>query len=502
MTATGSPSVSYGYDTAGRLASITQGAETFGYTYDTLSRITRMTRPNGVDTTYVYDPLNRLTRMTHSAIEDFQYAYTPDNLIAGISSVNSTAPLPTAKTANVPNQMNQISQFGNAGYSFDDKGQTTTKTDAAGATTYNWDSRGRMTSASLPNGQTINYSYDALGRRNSRTANGSTTNFIYDGADVIQDKQGGDQTNYLNGGIDDKLRISSAQTGNLYFLKDHLGSTQGLTGVSGSVAEWQRYTPFGESDVSASMTRYGYTGREKDADSGLMYYRARWYDAQQGRFISQDPIGLAGGNTNLYSYVSNDPINKTDPSGLYNIDVHYYLTYFIASKFPCLTPAEARLIADADQSTDENDDTSPGAGVTARQRQANSDYHAFNQGNTGNQQNLWNNALKGPTNYVGLGRYLHYLQDKFSHRGFYNSAYGQLTGGFAVDDTNNDVGKAAQMASSTWFAIRDWIKAKKCKCGDQSDTGVDKWWPQVMEFLRTANDQLERKRQILGVPPR
>ena len=76
-----------------------------------------------------------------------------------------------------------------------------------------------------------------------------------------------------------------------------------------------------------------------------MYYRARWFDPQVGRFISEDPIGLAGG-INQFGYVGNNPQNATDPSGLYNIDVHYYLTYFLATRFPCLTKYEARLIAD------------------------------------------------------------------------------------------------------------------------------------------------------------
>ena len=63
------------------------------------------------------------------------------------------------------------------------------------------------------------------------------------------------------------------------------------------------------------LTRYGYTGRELDTDTGLMYYRARWYDPQAGRFISEDPIGFDGG-MNWYAYVENNPINFNDPSGL------------------------------------------------------------------------------------------------------------------------------------------------------------------------------------------
>jgi len=63
-------------------------------------------------------------------------------------------------------------------------------------------------------------------------------------------------------------------------------------------------------------TRYGYTSREVDSDADLLYYRSRWYDTRQGRFISQDPIGLVGG-INLYTYVENDPLRFSDPSGLY-----------------------------------------------------------------------------------------------------------------------------------------------------------------------------------------
>jgi hypothetical protein len=160
---------------------------------------------------------------------------------------------------------------------------------------------------------------------------------------------------------------------------------------------------------------------------------------------------------------------------------------------------------------DENDETKPGPGWTERQRRVNSDYHAFNSGNNGNLDNLRNAALGGSANYVALGRYLHYLQDAYSHRGFSNPYIGQAGsngtdwpgfGGLVVDNTNHDVGKAAEMANATWFAIRDWIKAHKCKCGDQGDTNVHSWWPQVIQFLETSNSQLETKRQILGVPLR
>src|ERR1044071_5450450 len=136
-----------------------------------------------------------------------------------------------------------------------------------------------MTRAQLPNGQSVSYGYDALGRRASRTGGGQTTSFLYDGADVVLDRNGdGSTVDYLNGaGTDDKLRQrgSGAPTSPQYFLTDHLGSTAALTDAGGAGVERQSYEPFGYSPGS-SLTRYGYTGRELDEATGLMYYRARW----------------------------------------------------------------------------------------------------------------------------------------------------------------------------------------------------------------------------------
>ena len=80
------------------------------------------------------------------------------------------------------------------------------------------------------------------------------------------------------------------------------------------MVEQNAYDSFGNNSGSA-RTRYGYTGRERDPDTGMLYYRARFYDPQVGRFIGEDPLGFDGG-MNWYSYVENDPINDSDPAGL------------------------------------------------------------------------------------------------------------------------------------------------------------------------------------------
>src|SRR5262249_10457305 len=81
-----------------------------------------------------------------------------------------------------------------------------------------------------------------------------------------------------------------------------------------AVAEFQQYEAFGGSNGS-TLTRYGFTGRERDSATGLLYYRARWYDPDQGRFLSEDPAGLSGG-LNFFAHARNDPLSLVAPLGL------------------------------------------------------------------------------------------------------------------------------------------------------------------------------------------
>ena len=93
-----------------------------------------------------------------------------------------------------------------------------------------------------------------------------------------------------------------------------------ITDASGNIVQRYSYEAFGQLTASDPTfdNFYTYTGREYDKETGLYYYRARYYDAMEGRFISKDPIGFAGGDVNLYNYVGGNPINYVDPSGLYN----------------------------------------------------------------------------------------------------------------------------------------------------------------------------------------
>jgi len=225
--------------------------------------------------------------------------------------------LPDAVTTATYDAANRQLTFGSKTMTFDNNGNLATVTEGGQTTTYTWNTRDQLTSLSGP-AVTASFAYNALNRRSQKTIGGTTTTFQYDAADIVREVVGGTGVNYLRGlAIDETLaRIESTNTAQ--YLADALGGTVALTDGIGSVATSYTYGPFGQSTTtgSPSPNAFQYTGRENDG-IGLYHYRARQYSAVLQRFISEDPIGLAGDDTNLYAYVWNRPVNFSDPLGLW-----------------------------------------------------------------------------------------------------------------------------------------------------------------------------------------
>ncbi|OPZ27781.1 MAG: tRNA(Glu)-specific nuclease WapA precursor [Lentisphaerae bacterium ADurb.BinA184] len=124
---------------------------------------------------------------------------------------------------------------------------------------------------------------------------------------------------YLHGLEVDQVLAQEDAAGAVYWhLADREGSVRDLLDGAGALADHTLMTAFGQvvsRTAPAIANRYYFTGRELDAETGLYYYRARYYDPATHRFISADPVGLASGDTNLYRYVGNNPANATDPQG-------------------------------------------------------------------------------------------------------------------------------------------------------------------------------------------
>jgi RHS repeat-associated protein len=162
--------------------------------------------------------------------------------------------------------------------------------------------------------------YDALGRRAGKTIGVNTTQFVYDGLNPVQELDGANPANVtanlLTGLNIDEYFTRADSNGAMDFLTDALGSTLALADSSGAINTSYTYEPFGNTTIGGSNPNpYQFTGRENDG-TGLQYNRTRYYSPSLQRFISQDPIGFAGGDTNLYAYGSNDPANLIDPLGL------------------------------------------------------------------------------------------------------------------------------------------------------------------------------------------
>jgi RHS repeat-associated protein len=216
-----------------------------------------------------------------------------------------------------------------ATFAYDANGNMIGKTTPDHTWTYLWDSENRLrhvcrdVATCTPEVAAASFDYDPIGRRISKSSGGNTHSYLYDGADIVRETLtglGAATFSYIHGsGVDEPLARRDSNGGLIYFHADDLGSVRLLTNDAAEVVHSYTYDPWGnissESGPALGGVEYAFTGREWDRETGLYYYRARYYDPKAGRFVSEDPIGFEGG-VNFYSYVNNRPTMHRDPSGL------------------------------------------------------------------------------------------------------------------------------------------------------------------------------------------
>jgi RHS repeat-associated protein len=284
------------------------------YSYNPVGNRTSLTDRRG-NQAFGYDTLDRLTSASHPLLATPQaFAYDAvGNRTTGGSVVNAG---------------NQLTADATHAYQYDDNGNLTRKTLLATGnfTQYTYDAENRLTKveefaagASTPAATSI-YRYDGLGRRIEKVANGQTRRYIYDGEDILLEYDGANvlQARYTHGpGIDEPIAVTKGSS-TFFYHQDGLGTVTDLTDSAGVTAKSYAYDAYGNIvDQTGTVEQpYTYTGREFDSESGLYYYRARYYDSVTGRFLQKDPIGFLGKDVNLYRYVRNNPIRVSDPSGL------------------------------------------------------------------------------------------------------------------------------------------------------------------------------------------
>jgi len=206
-----------------------------------------------------------------------------------------------------------MTAFGSQPLGYDLNGNLTND----GSNTYQWNARNHL--SSMTGVTNASFTYDGAGRRAGKTINGTTTQFTYDRLNPVQELDGSTNVtaNLLTGLNIDEYFSRTDVSGQMSFITDMLGSTLGLTDLSGTLNTQYSYDSFGNvsSSGAQSSNSYQYTGRDNDGN-GLDYNRARYYKASLQRFISPDPMDFSGGDENLYSYVLNSPLNFLDLLGL------------------------------------------------------------------------------------------------------------------------------------------------------------------------------------------
>ncbi|MGY1891510.1 RHS repeat-associated core domain-containing protein [Pseudomonas sp. SDT291_1_S447] len=313
----------YTYDDQGRLLAHAVGHQRDAlyrrdYAYNANGNLAHIADSRHGQRTYGYDALDRLIRVRHSRDElPESFAHDPaGNLLM------QDRPGPSQIKGN------RLLMQGDRHYDYDAFGNLIRERRGRAqtlVTEYRYDSQHRLIGLTRPDGQTASYRYDAFGRRISKTVNSETTEFFWQGDHLVAESSESEYRSYVyEPGTFRPLALLDGKGPKkacpFYYQLDHLGTPQELTDYSGDIVWSAQYDAYGK---VAALTLAGedylnqplrFQGQYFDGESGLHYNRHRYYDPRLGRYLTPDPIKLAGG-LNQYQYVPN-PTGWVDPLGL------------------------------------------------------------------------------------------------------------------------------------------------------------------------------------------
>ncbi len=293
--------LAYSYDDLGRLSTKTdttpQGSHDFVYGYDEAGHLVEVKQDGAVVESYAYDANGNRTSATRSDGVTLNASY---------------------------DARDRLTSFGSNTYSYSANGDlaSVTNTESGETTTFDFDSLGELEGATLPDGTKVSYLYDPLGNRIGKRVDGRLVQgFVYGegSSPVAEEDADGTKTLfvYASSAVTPDYMVRGGVSYRI--VSDERDSPRLIVNSStGEIAQELDYDSYGRvtKDTNPGFQPFGFAGGLYDSDTGLTHFGARDYDAETGRFISEDPLDFSGGDTNLYAYAWGDPVNVVDPAGL------------------------------------------------------------------------------------------------------------------------------------------------------------------------------------------
>ena len=221
-------------------------------------------------------------------------------------------------------------------FTYDASGNLAAEVTSAGTRSYTWDYDDRLTDIEYPDSSESSYSYNAYGQRLTKVEGGTTTRFVYDGAKVVLEREGDDETQvrytHEGGSLYSDL-LSQRRDGASYdYLLDGLASVKQVVDSSQAVENSYCYEAFGQvtvgqSDVANPYLFVGGYGVQWESTPSLYFMQARYYGPSVGRFISEDPYGGSPQDPvslHRYLYCANGPVSSSDPAGLFRLNLRFW----------------------------------------------------------------------------------------------------------------------------------------------------------------------------------
>jgi len=331
--------VDYTYDENDRLETVTDwlgNVTTYHYLND--GRLTYVSLPNGTRTEYYYDGAGRmdsLVNRTNGGIVINAYGFSLDNLGNHVQE-RKTEPYgafdyQNGEETGTYDGRNEVQQYGDVAFTHDANGNIKQMSGGWNISNIEWDKH-NMPTAFTGTDYNATYAYDGLGHRRSATRNTVTTEY---GLDILgmsrilfEADASGNPTYFYVHGMGMISRIKADDDAERYFHYDFRGSTIAMTDENSAITHQYQYDAFGRTLQlqEEDLNRFRFVGGFGviQENERMLFMRARYYDTDMGRFLSEDPVW----GENLYGYAGNDPINKIDASGnLFMAPLAVYLAF-------------------------------------------------------------------------------------------------------------------------------------------------------------------------------